>query len=117
MPPANIITIANTTTRLVFNYSNLHMIIKLLNEPNNIGKSIKVLLPEPLSGRNFPINIAHKFYEGQDDKLISRLTRITTEDEFVSFAQKLYIELSEQNLLIKNSPKDGYIKYGTNFWI
>ena len=55
MPPANIITIANTTTKIVFNYNNVHMIIKLLDEPkNDIGKSIKVLLPEALSGRYFP---------------------------------------------------------------
>jgi hypothetical protein len=107
MPPANIITIANTTTKIGFNYNNLHMINKLLNQPTDIGKNIKVLLPEALSGRTFPINIAHKFYEEQADCRISRLTRITTEAEFVYFAQKLYIELSEQNLLIKNSPKEG----------
>jgi hypothetical protein len=51
MSAANIITIANTTTKIKFNYLSLPLFSKLINESDNIGKNIKVLLPEVISER------------------------------------------------------------------
>lgn len=101
----NIITVANITTHLNFNYNNLPVFIGLLTNCETMYKKLKILLPVELAGNTFPKNIAYLFYESTSDttnSITSRITTIQSEKDFISFAKHLYNKLRTTQILKSN---------------